>query len=353
MSRHDQPPAVPGPRRRRAQPPQGRAAPPEPVAVVLARPRRGVHVVAARRRPHPGRVRPAVRARGGRGRRLRPGRRGRPVGPRQPAGLGDLRVGAARDELACLPAGLVRADGGPGAPTSAAGCCRDWEIDVMSAERVRVRRRRPRRARQRARPTTWRRRGHRVLGLEQFELGHERGASHDTSRILRHSYHTPGYVALTFDAYDDWATLEDDSGEQLVTQVGGLDLFPPDAVDPDRRLHGLAGGLRTSTSRRSTAPAIAASAGRSSRCRTAPSGCTRSAARSCRPRAARPRCRRRRARFGADLRDRSPVDRHSEPTTAGVEVVTADDDVRAGRRRRVRRRVDQPGARPDSTVGCR
>ena len=39
--------------------------------------------------------------------------------------------------------------------------------------------------------------GLRVLGLERFELGHKRGASHDTSRILRHSYHTPGYVRLT------------------------------------------------------------------------------------------------------------------------------------------------------------
>ncbi len=73
-------------------------------------------------------------------------------------------------------------------------------------------------------------RGHAVLGLEQFELGHNRGASHDTSRILRHSYHTPSYVELTQAAYDDWANLEVDSGEQLVTVVGGLDLFPPDAV---------------------------------------------------------------------------------------------------------------------------
>jgi sarcosine oxidase len=76
------------------------------------------------------------------------------------------------------------------------------------------------------------RRGHQVLGLEQFELGHARGASHDTSRILRHSYHTPGYVALTFEAYDDWATLEADCGTPLVTQVGGLDLFPPGAAIP-------------------------------------------------------------------------------------------------------------------------
>jgi sarcosine oxidase len=76
------------------------------------------------------------------------------------------------------------------------------------------------------------RRGHRVIGLEQFELGHARGASHDTSRILRHSYHTPGYVALTFAAYDDWADLEADSAATLVTRVGGLDLFPPDAAIP-------------------------------------------------------------------------------------------------------------------------
>jgi sarcosine oxidase len=73
-------------------------------------------------------------------------------------------------------------------------------------------------------------RGHSVVGLEQFELGHSRGASHDTSRILRHSYHTPSYVRLTLEAYDDWARLEKESGESLVTVVGGLDLFPPDCV---------------------------------------------------------------------------------------------------------------------------
>lgn len=74
------------------------------------------------------------------------------------------------------------------------------------------------------------RRGHRVVGLERFELGHTRGASHDTSRILRHSYHTPAYVRLTQEAYADWARLEQDSGSTLVTTVGGLDLFPKDAA---------------------------------------------------------------------------------------------------------------------------
>ena len=73
------------------------------------------------------------------------------------------------------------------------------------------------------------RRGYSVIGLEQFELGHDRGASHDTSRILRHSYHTPHYVELTFRAYDAWTELESDSGTSLVTQTGGVDLFPPGA----------------------------------------------------------------------------------------------------------------------------
>ncbi len=74
------------------------------------------------------------------------------------------------------------------------------------------------------------RQGMSVIGFEQFELGHERGASHDTSRILRHSYHTPHYVGLTFHAYDAWERLEADSGIALVTRTGGVDLFPPDGA---------------------------------------------------------------------------------------------------------------------------
>jgi sarcosine oxidase len=76
------------------------------------------------------------------------------------------------------------------------------------------------------------RRGFSVLGLERFELGHHRGASHDTSRILRHSYHTPEYVRLTQEAYVDWATLSAQADRELVTVVGGLDLFPADPAIP-------------------------------------------------------------------------------------------------------------------------
>lgn len=76
------------------------------------------------------------------------------------------------------------------------------------------------------------RRGRSVLGLEQFEFGHVRGASHDSSRILRRSYHTPGYVALAGEAYRDWADLEAVTGERFVTVTGGLDLFPPGSATP-------------------------------------------------------------------------------------------------------------------------
>jgi sarcosine oxidase len=63
-----------------------------------------------------------------------------------------------------------------------------------------------------------------VLVLEQFELGNDRGASEDHSRIIRHSYHSPDYTALTPAAYETWAELEDETGLELVVRTGGLDL---------------------------------------------------------------------------------------------------------------------------------
>ena len=65
-----------------------------------------------------------------------------------------------------------------------------------------------------------------VLALEQFRLGHEHGASQDHSRIIRLSYHTPEYTALTPATYDAWAEVEAESGQQLVFRTGGLDIAP-------------------------------------------------------------------------------------------------------------------------------
>lgn len=77
-----------------------------------------------------------------------------------------------------------------------------------------------------------RRAGTAVLGLEQFELGHDRGASQDHSRIIRRSYHTPAYVRLAAHAYRAWEDLEADAGERLIVRTGGLDLWPQDAAIP-------------------------------------------------------------------------------------------------------------------------
>lgn len=74
-----------------------------------------------------------------------------------------------------------------------------------------------------------RRLGSDVLGIEQFELGHDRGGSEDHSRIIRLSYHTQAYVELAKAAYEAWEQVEVDSGEQLLLRTGGLDLAPADA----------------------------------------------------------------------------------------------------------------------------
>ena len=69
-----------------------------------------------------------------------------------------------------------------------------------------------------------------VVGLERFELGHERGASQDHSRFIRLSYHRPEYVRFARDAYKAWAEIEAHSGEKLVFRTGGLDLYPESAT---------------------------------------------------------------------------------------------------------------------------
>lgn len=72
------------------------------------------------------------------------------------------------------------------------------------------------------------RKGASVVAFEQYELGHVRGASHDTSRIVRTSYGAPEYVRLAQSAYRDWAELEEVSGEKLITITGGVIFLPID-----------------------------------------------------------------------------------------------------------------------------
>jgi sarcosine oxidase len=67
-------------------------------------------------------------------------------------------------------------------------------------------------------------RGLKVLGLEQFEIPHERGSSHGLSRIIRLAYFEhPSYVPLLRRAYELWRDLQRESGEQLLHITGSID----------------------------------------------------------------------------------------------------------------------------------
>ncbi len=61
-----------------------------------------------------------------------------------------------------------------------------------------------------------RRLGGGVLAVEQYQLGHDRGASEDHSRVIRHAYSRPEYTALTPAAYQSWNVAERGTGLQLV-----------------------------------------------------------------------------------------------------------------------------------------
>ena len=74
-------------------------------------------------------------------------------------------------------------------------------------------------------------RGSRVIGLERFEPGHDRGSSHGESRIIRLSYHEDfSYVPLLHRAYEEWRAFETvDGGESgsLMTITGILEAGHP------------------------------------------------------------------------------------------------------------------------------
>lgn len=73
------------------------------------------------------------------------------------------------------------------------------------------------------------RRGHKVLGLEQFPLVHDRGSSHGQTRIIRTAYYEhPDYVPLLRRAFARWYELERLRGVHLLTECGCLSIGRPD-----------------------------------------------------------------------------------------------------------------------------
>lgn len=72
-------------------------------------------------------------------------------------------------------------------------------------------------------------RGRRVLGVERFDIPHDRGSSHGYTRIIRLAYYEhPSYVALLRRAYALWDEIERAAGERLLHITGSIDAGPED-----------------------------------------------------------------------------------------------------------------------------
>lgn len=75
------------------------------------------------------------------------------------------------------------------------------------------------------------RRGRRVLAVEQFKPGHDRGSSHGKTRIIRLGYFEhPSYVPLLRRSYALWRELEAATGERLLQTTGILEIGRPDGA---------------------------------------------------------------------------------------------------------------------------
>jgi sarcosine oxidase len=89
------------------------------------------------------------------------------------------------------------------------------------------------------------RQGRRVVGIEQFEPGHDKGSSHGESRIIRLSYFEhPSYVPLARRAMEKWRELEQLCGHNILTVTGVLEAGYPGCPIVEgsleaSRLHGL------------------------------------------------------------------------------------------------------------------
>lgn len=71
-------------------------------------------------------------------------------------------------------------------------------------------------------------RGQRVIGIERFQPGHDRGSSHGESRAIRLGYsESPQYVPLLRRAYAYWRELEQLTGETLLLTSGILEMGMP------------------------------------------------------------------------------------------------------------------------------
>ena len=75
------------------------------------------------------------------------------------------------------------------------------------------------------------RRGKRVLGIERYAPGHDRGSSHGRTRIIRLGYFEhPSYVPLLRHAYRLWRELEQATERELLHVTGIAEIGPPNGT---------------------------------------------------------------------------------------------------------------------------
>lgn len=71
-------------------------------------------------------------------------------------------------------------------------------------------------------------RGLKVVGLDRFQVPHDRGSSHGETRNIRQAiYESPGYVPLLKRAFDLWQELEIESGRPLIRLTGRMMIGRP------------------------------------------------------------------------------------------------------------------------------
>jgi len=81
------------------------------------------------------------------------------------------------------------------------------------------------------------RRGKRVVGLDQYRPGHDRGSSHGESRAFRLAHFEGAhYSALARDALAGWRRLEQAAGEVILTSNGVLECGPQGSENLERSL---------------------------------------------------------------------------------------------------------------------
>ena len=74
-------------------------------------------------------------------------------------------------------------------------------------------------------------RGASAIGIEQFQIAHDRGSSHGKSRMIRKAYfENQRYVPLVLRAYELWRELEREAGEDLLRITGVLAVGQEDST---------------------------------------------------------------------------------------------------------------------------